>query len=83
MFSPAARDGPIYSVEWNPNGTEFCVVYGFMPAKATLYDLKCEAKFDFGTGPRNSSFYNPLGNNILFSQLCIYSYKFTREGRKI
>ncbi|XP_046444470.1 eukaryotic translation initiation factor 2A-like isoform X2 [Daphnia pulex] len=59
------RDGPIYSVEWNPNGTEFCVVYGFMPAKATLYDLKCEAKFDFGTGPRNSSFYNPLGNILL------------------
>ena len=36
-----------------------------MPAKATLFDLKCEAKFDFGTGPRNSAFYNPFGNNIL------------------
>nr|CAH0104423.1 unnamed protein product [Daphnia galeata] len=60
-----SKDGPIYSIEWNPNGNEFCVIYGFMPAKATLFDLKCEPKFDFGTGPRNSSFYNPFGNILL------------------
>lgn len=36
-----------------------------MPAKATLFDLKCEPLFDFGTGPRNNVFYNPHGNNIL------------------
>lgn len=36
-----------------------------MPAKATLFDLKCEPLFDFGTGPRNEVFYNPQGNNIL------------------
>jgi translation initiation factor 2A len=38
-----------------------------MPAKATIYNLKTEAVFDFGTGPRNFSFYNPQGNNILFA----------------
>lgn len=37
-----------------------------MPAKATLFDLKCNPLFDFGTGPRNDVFYNPQGNNILF-----------------
>ena len=36
-----------------------------MPAKATLFDLKCEPKFDFGTGPRNSAYYNPFGNILL------------------
>ena len=36
-----------------------------MPAKVTLFDLKCEPLFDFGTGPRNDVFYNPQGNNIL------------------
>ena len=36
-----------------------------MPAKATLFDVKCEPLFDFGTGPRNDIFYNPHGNNIL------------------
>ena len=36
-----------------------------MPAKATIYNMKSEAVFDFGTGPRNFGFYNPHGNNIL------------------
>lgn len=40
-----------------------------MPAKATLYNLKCEPLFDFGTGPRNLAFYNPQGNNILSAVL--------------
>ena len=42
-----------------------------MPAKATLFDLKCEALFDFGTGPRNDVFYNPQGNNILTDHVII------------
>ena len=36
-----------------------------MPAKATIYNLKCDPIFDFGTGPRNAAYYNPQGNNIL------------------
>ncbi|XP_068686953.1 eukaryotic translation initiation factor 2A-like [Montipora foliosa] len=56
------KRGPIYAVKWSPNSKEFCVVYGFMPAKATLFDIKCNPVFDFGTGPRNDIFYNPHGN---------------------
>lgn len=59
---PRAKDGPVYCATWSPSSTEFCVVYGCMPAKATLYNLKCEPVFDFGTGPRNLAFYNPQGN---------------------
>ncbi|KAK7477133.1 hypothetical protein BaRGS_00031619 [Batillaria attramentaria] len=62
------KKGPIYSVMWSPKNTEFCVVYGYMPSKATLFNLKCEPIFDFGTGPRNHCFYNPHGNNILLGQ---------------
>ena len=41
-----------------------------MPAKATIYNMKTEPVFDFGTGPRNFGFYNPQGTNILcISQL--------------
>lgn len=61
----AGKEGPIYAVSWSPLGTEFCVVYGFMPAKATLFNLKCEAVFNLGSGSRNSIYYNPHGNNIL------------------
>nr|CAD7424055.1 unnamed protein product [Timema monikensis] len=66
-----SKEGPIYSVEWSPKCAEFCVVYGFIPAKATLFNLKCEPVFDFGTGPRNAIYYNPHGNNILYIEFYI------------
>jgi len=61
------KNGPVYEVAWNPNSTSFCCVYGFMPAKATIYNLKAEPIFDFGTGPRNAVMYNPQGNMLLLS----------------
>ncbi|XP_075236019.1 eukaryotic translation initiation factor 2A isoform X2 [Lycorma delicatula] len=60
-----SKEGPIYSVEWSPIGNEFCVVYGLVPAKATLFNLKCEPIFEFGSGPRNAIYYNPFGNILL------------------
>ena len=60
-----AKEGPIYSVEWSPNGNLFATVYGFMPAKATMFNLKAEAVFDFGTGPRNSALFNPQSNLLM------------------
>lgn len=59
-------EGPIHSVAWSPRATEFCVVYGYMPAKATLFNLKCDQIFDFGTGPRNAVHFNAFGNLVLF-----------------
>lgn len=59
------KEGPIYSVQWSPKNQEFCVVYGFMPAKATIFNLKCEPVFELGTGSRNSVYYNPQGNILL------------------
>ena len=37
-----------------------------MPAKATLYNTKCESIYDFGTGPRNAVHINPHGNSKEF-----------------
>ncbi|XP_013787900.1 eukaryotic translation initiation factor 2A-like [Limulus polyphemus] len=62
-----AKDGPIYSIDWSPRCNEFCVVYGFMPAKATIFNLKCEPVFDFGTGPRNAVYYNSHGNMLILA----------------
>lgn len=59
-------EGPIHSVAWSPRSTEFCVVYGYMPSKATLFNLKCDQIFDFGTGPRNAVYFNTFGNLVLF-----------------
>ncbi|XP_035719683.1 eukaryotic translation initiation factor 2A-like isoform X2 [Vespa mandarinia] len=62
-----SKEGPIYSVQWSPKNTEFCVVYGFMPAKATLFNLKCEPIFEFGALHRNSIYYNPHGNIMILA----------------
>ncbi|KAL6104877.1 eif2a [Pungitius sinensis] len=61
------KNGPIYDVVWSPGSAEFCVVYGFMPAKATVYSLKCEPLFDFGTGPRNAAYYSPQGHILVLA----------------
>ncbi|XP_015257600.1 PREDICTED: eukaryotic translation initiation factor 2A [Cyprinodon variegatus] len=62
-----AKNGPIYDVAWSPNSMEFCVVYGFMPAKATVFNLKCDPVFDFGTGPRNAAYYSPQGHILVLA----------------
>ncbi|KAJ1730039.1 hypothetical protein LPJ61_003229 [Coemansia biformis] len=55
------RDGPIHDVTWSPDEKEFAVVYGFMPAKAALFNHRAEQIFDFGTAPRNLVRFNPHG----------------------
>ncbi|XP_034021348.1 eukaryotic translation initiation factor 2A isoform X2 [Thalassophryne amazonica] len=61
------KNGPIYDVAWSPSSAEFCVVYGFMPAKATIFNLKCDPVFDFGTGPRNAAYYSPQGQLLVLA----------------
>lgn len=61
---PLSKEGPVHCVKWSPKATEFVVVYGFMPSKAALYNLKCDVVFDFGEGPRNCAYFNPFGNLI-------------------
>lgn len=73
-----SKDGSVHCVEWNPNSTEFCVVYGFMPAKATFFNLKCDVTFCCGEGDRNSIYYNSFGNNILFKHTLIFNLNFSK-----
>ncbi|KAM7133674.1 eukaryotic translation initiation factor 2A isoform 2-T3 [Molossus nigricans] len=61
------KSGPIYDVVWSSNSAEFCAVYGFMPAKATIFNLKCDPVFDFGTGPRNAAYYSPHGHILVLA----------------
>ncbi|XP_055868994.1 eukaryotic translation initiation factor 2A-like [Biomphalaria glabrata] len=61
-FVPPQKSGPVYHVEWTPTNSEFIVIHGYMPAKTTIYNTKCEPVFDFGTGPRNFCSFNKQGN---------------------
>eukprot|EP00172_Hildenbrandia_rubra_P000433 Plantae.Rhodophyta-Hildenbrandia_rubra.ctg12099.p1 GENE.Plantae.Rhodophyta-Hildenbrandia_rubra.ctg12099~~Plantae.Rhodophyta-Hildenbrandia_rubra.ctg12099.p1 ORF type:complete len:645 (-),score=96.74 Plantae.Rhodophyta-Hildenbrandia_rubra.ctg12099:40-1974(-) len=59
------KDGPTYDAAWSPTGTEFVVVYGFMPARATMFNEKCEPTFDFGSGSgRNTISFSPHGRFV-------------------
>ncbi|TPX31011.1 hypothetical protein SmJEL517_g05533 [Synchytrium microbalum] len=58
------KPGPIHDVAWSPNSKEFVVVYGTMPARATLFDHKATPVYQFGSGPRNFVKYSPGGRII-------------------
>ncbi|XP_048005469.1 eukaryotic translation initiation factor 2A isoform X2 [Leguminivora glycinivorella] len=60
------KEGPIHAIAWNPgNWNEWLAVYGHAPAKATLFNAKCDPLFEFGTGAWNTIYYAPDGNHVL------------------
>lgn len=61
------RDGPIHDFAWNPNSKEFGVVYGYMPAKAMLFDQRVRPIHDFGAAPVNTISFNPHGRLVLLA----------------
>lgn len=58
---PLSKEGPVHDVQWSCSGSEFAAVYGFMPAKATVFDKKCNPLLELGTGPYNTIRWNPKG----------------------
>ncbi|KAK6122225.1 hypothetical protein DH2020_044028 [Rehmannia glutinosa] len=61
---PLRKEGPVHDVQWSFSGKEFAVVYGFMPAMATIFDKKCNPLLELGTGPYNTIRWNPKGKFI-------------------
>ncbi|KAI0035007.1 eukaryotic translation initiation factor eIF2A-domain-containing protein [Vararia minispora EC-137] len=59
------KEGPIHDFTWSPNSKEFGVVYGFMPAKAMLFDQRVRTLHDFGTSFYNHISFNPQ-SRLLF-----------------
>ena len=59
------KEGPIHDVAWSPISKQFAVVYGFMPAKTTLFDTRAVATHSFALGPRNTVLFSPQGRFIL------------------
>ena len=58
------NEGPTYDAAWSPTGAEFIIIYGYMPARATMFNVKCEPVFDFGTGARNTISFSPHGRFV-------------------
>ncbi|KAL8836755.1 MAG: hypothetical protein Q9170_002784 [Blastenia crenularia] len=59
------KDGPIHDVTWSPSSKEFGVVYGYMPAKTTLFDTRARATHSFALAPRNTIIFSPHGRFVL------------------
>ncbi|XTI90857.1 translation initiation factor eIF-2A [Cenococcum geophilum] len=59
------KDGPIHDVSWSPNSKEFGVVYGYMPAKTTIFNARAVATHSFNLGPRNTILFSPHGRFVL------------------
>ncbi|KAM7207976.1 eukaryotic translation initiation factor 2A [Naviculisporaceae sp. PSN 640] len=82
------KEGPIHDVSWSPNSKEFGVVYGFMPAKTTIFNHRAVATHSFAIGPRNTIIFSPTGRFVLvagFGNLAgqIDVYDMEKDYRKI
>ncbi|OCH86207.1 translation initiation factor eIF-2A [Obba rivulosa] len=58
------KDGPVHDFAWSPNSKEFVVIYGFMPAKAMLFDHRAKTLHDFGSAFCNFVSFNPQGRLV-------------------
>lgn len=64
-LKPASHSGSFYAIHdiaWNPNGKNFAVIHGSLPAEIHLFDLKCNVIFKFPKATRNILYFNPFGN---------------------
>ena len=59
------KEGPIHDVTWSPNSKEFGVVYGYMPAKTTIFNQRAVETHSFNLGPRNTIMFSPHGRFVL------------------
>eukprot|EP01121_Diplochlamys_sp_Union-15-3_P017588 TRINITY_DN621_c0_g2_i1.p1 TRINITY_DN621_c0_g2~~TRINITY_DN621_c0_g2_i1.p1 ORF type:complete len:591 (+),score=116.70 TRINITY_DN621_c0_g2_i1:190-1773(+) len=59
------KPGPIHMVRWSPTGNEFGIVYGHLPSKTTIFDLKCRPKRHLPEAARNTIIWSPCGR-LLF-----------------
>lgn len=59
------REGAVHDFEWSPNSREFGVVYGFMPAKTTIFDSRGNEIYSFPLAPRNTLKFSPHARFVL------------------
>jgi len=66
------KEGHVHHCSWAPSSKEFIVIYGFMPALATKFDLQLNPIADFGAAHRNSAFWSPQDDcyALLVSEIC-------------
>jgi hypothetical protein len=77
------KEGPVHDVAWGSE-TEFGVVYGYMPAKTTVFDIRGNAVQTICTGPRNTIKFSQGAKFVLvagFGNLAGTMDIFTKRGK--
>eukprot|EP00903_Cladosiphon_okamuranus_P016168 g14921.t1 len=68
-----AKEGTVQDVQWGPGGSnkgnKFVVIAGSMPSTSTLYNIKGEPMFEFGSAHRNTISWSPHGRFLLLAGL--------------
>ncbi|PHH75168.1 hypothetical protein CDD83_4437 [Cordyceps sp. RAO-2017] len=82
------KEGPIHDVSWSPNSREFGVVYGYTPAKATIFNDRAVAKHTFPLAPRNTIAFSPNARFVLVAGFGNFAgqidvYDLDKDFRKI
>ncbi|KAI3420368.1 hypothetical protein GPALN_003669 [Globodera pallida] len=62
---PLNKQGPVHCVQWAPNSKEFCVCYGFMPSKVTIFNTRGDVVWEMSEGHRNEVYYNPQSSILV------------------
>lgn len=58
------KEGTIHGFAWSPNSREFGVVYGYMPAKTTIFDARGNEVHSFPVAARNTILFSPHGRFV-------------------
>lgn len=88
MLTASDKDGPIHDVTWSSSSKEFGVVYGYMPAKTTIFNTRAVATHSFALAPRNTILFSPHGRFVLvagFGNLAgqMDIYDLSKDYRKV
>lgn len=86
---PLGKNGPVYTVKWNPNGKEFAACYGFMPARVRYFVLFFCSMLIFAKRIFESAhihvfvYLTPLsGKELMFFFKCDHTNRSPRELSK-
>lgn len=64
---PLSKEGPIHDFTWSPTSRQFGVIYGFMPASITFFDLRGNIVHSLQEQPKNTMLFSPTGRYILIA----------------
>lgn len=64
---PLSKEGPIHDFTWSPTSRQFGVIYGYMPATITFFDLRGNVVHSLTEQAKNTMLFSPSGRYILIA----------------